>query len=152
MTDGTATMADLASDSYEARKSPMRDGRDPRVEVRVRPVRRRTWSTEDRLRIVRETLEPGAVAKAIADRHGISTGLLYTWRKQMLATAMAGFVPVEVVPDLPQQALPAPPLPLATTETAGALDIVLPNGASIRVTGAVDAATLRVVLSALGGR
>ncbi len=64
------------------------------MEVRVRTVRRRSWSTEERLRIVRETLEPGAVAKTIADRHGISTGLLYTWRKQMLATAMAGFVPV----------------------------------------------------------
>ena len=48
------------------------------MEVRVRTVRRRSWSTEERLRIVRETLEPGAVAKTIADRHGISAGLLYT--------------------------------------------------------------------------
>jgi len=41
----------------------------------VRQVRRRTWPTVDRLRIVRETLEPGVVVQAVADRHGISTGL-----------------------------------------------------------------------------
>ena len=147
-----ATTTELAADSYEARKSPLRVGRDPEVEVRVRPVRRRTWSTEDRLRIVRETLEPGAVAKAIADRHGIGTGLLYTWRKQMLATAMAGFVPVEVAADPPRQALPAPPAAAAVAETAGSMEILLPTGASIRVTGAVDAATLQLVLGELGGR
>ena len=60
------------------------------VEVRVRAERRRSWAPEDKLRIVRETLEPGTAAKAVADRHGISTGLLFTWRKQMLATAMSG--------------------------------------------------------------
>jgi hypothetical protein len=30
-------------------------------------------------------LEPGAVMEALADRHGVSTGQLYTWRKHMLA-------------------------------------------------------------------
>src|SRR3569833_2466147 len=99
MANDTDTAADLASGSYEARKSPARRGAGPGVEVRVRAVRRRNWSTEDKLRIVRETLEPGAVAKAVADRHGISTGLLFTWRKEMLATAVSGFVPVDVVPE-----------------------------------------------------
>jgi transposase len=123
------------------------------VEVRVREVRRRNWAPEERLRIVRETLEPGAIVQAVADRHGVSTGQLYTWRKQMLATAMAGFVPVEVVPEPLQPALPAPPpSPPVATETAGSMEIVLPSGASIRVTGAVDAATLRMVLAELGGR
>lgn len=116
----------------------------------MREVRRRNWSAEERLRIVRETLEPGVIVQAVADRHGISTGQLYTWRKQMLATAMAGFAPVEVLPDPPQQALAAPPP--AAAETAGSLEIVLPTGASIRVTGAFDAAMLRMVLSELGGR
>lgn len=84
--------------SYEARKSSARSGV---VEVRVWAGRRRNWLPEDRLRIVRETLEPGAVAKAVADLHGISTGLLFTWRKQLLATAMSGFAAVQVVPDVP---------------------------------------------------
>ena len=96
-------------------------------------------------------LEPGAVVQTVADRHGVSTGQLYTWRKQMLSMAMAGFVPVEVVPE-PSHALPAPPAMPAIVEAAGSLEIVLPSGASIRVTGAVDAATLRMVLAELGGR
>jgi len=101
---------------------------------------------------VRETLEPGAIVQAVADRHGVSTGQLYTWRKHMLATAMAGFAPVEVVPEPTLPALAAPPAVPAITDTLGSLEIVLPTGASIRVTGAVDAATLRMVLAELGGR
>ena len=66
--------------SYEARKSAPKE----RVEVTMRPERRRRWSSEEKLRIVRETLRPGAVASVVADQHGIGTGLLYTWRKQML--------------------------------------------------------------------
>jgi transposase len=102
MTNDTDMTADLVGGSYEARKSAVRCGSGSGVEVRVRAVRRRTWSTEDKLRIVRETLEPGAVAKAVADRHGISTGLLFTWRKEMLATAVSGFVPVDVVAEVPK--------------------------------------------------
>lgn len=117
----------------------------------MRAVRRRNWPLEDRLRIVRETLEPGVVVQTVADRHGVSTGQLYTWRKQMLATAMAGFAPVEVVPE-PPPALPPPPTAAAVVETTGSLEIVLPSGASIRVTGAIDPAMLRLVLAELGGR
>ena len=62
----------------------------------------------------------------------------------MLATAMAGFVPVAVVQEPPPPALPAPPAVPAAVEAAGSLEIVLPSGASIRVTGAVDAVTLRM--------
>jgi transposase len=127
-------------------------GPGPAVEVRVRAVRRRDWSPEERLRIVRETLEPGTVVQTVADRHGVSTGQLYTWRKQMLATAMAGFAPVAVVQEPPPPALPAPAAVPAAVEAAGSLEIVLPSGASIRVTGAVDAVTLRMVLAELGGR
>jgi transposase len=119
------------------------------MEVRVRPVQRRSWSTEDRLRIMRETLEPGIVVQAIADRHGISTGQLYTWRKQMLTTAMSGFASVEVVPDTLQ--LPAP-RPMPEPAASGTIEIVLPSGATIRITGVPDTAVLRLVLAEIGGR
>ena len=118
----------------------------------MRAVRRRNWPPEDRLRIVRETLEPGAVVQTVADRHGVGTGQLYTWREQMLAAAMSGSAPVEVVPEPPPPALPSPTVVAAPPETAGSLEIVLPSGASIRVTGAVDPVMLRMVLAELGGR
>ncbi len=69
--------------SYDGRKSALPE----RVEVRVRSERRRRWSSKDKLAIVRETLAPGSVAQVVADRYGISTGLIYTWRKQMLKAA-----------------------------------------------------------------
>jgi transposase len=115
---------------------------------RLREVRRRSWSSEERLRIVRETLEPGVIVQAVADRHGVSTGQLYTWRKQMLATAMSGFVPVEVVSEIPRLETPTPP---TTLDTPGAIEVTLQSGTTIRVTGCVDAAVLRVVLTELGG-
>ena len=123
----------------------------PAVEVRVRAERRRSWAPEDKLRIVRETLEPGAVSKAVAERHGISTGLLFTWRKQMLATAMSGFVPVEVAPEPPRLEPPPAPAP-AAPEAPGTIEIGFPSGATVRVSGRVDPGMLRAVLAGLGGR
>src|SRR5215211_7092414 len=107
--------------SYEARKRSRRDKDPAAVEVRVRAERRRNWSTEDKLRIVRETLEPGAVAKAVAERHSIGTGLLFTWRREMLAAAMSGLVPVEVMPETPRVEA-AVSAPATTTGTPGVIE------------------------------
>ena len=148
--------------SYEARRSALPD----RVEVRVRSERRREWSDGDKLAIVRETLVPGAVAQVVADRHGIGTGLLYTWRKQMLLAAMTGFAAVEVRPEAlpaPQitdgSAMPtpaiappkAPPVPAAATPLAmpGLIEVELPTGVRLRVGLDVDGPALRRVLAAL---
>ena len=79
------------------------------------------------------------MAKAVADRHGISTGLLFTWRKEMLAAAMSGFVPVGVAPETPKlEPPPAGTGPMA--EAAGTIELVLPSGATVRIIGQVDAA------------
>ena len=136
--------------SYETRKRSRRTDRSRAVEVRVRAERRRNWLAEDKLRIVRETLEPGAVAKVVAERHGISTGLLFTWRKEMLAAAMSGVVPVEVVPEVPKLEAPLPVR--APTEVPGTIEVTLPSRATVRISGQVDAALLRAVLAELGGR
>jgi transposase len=156
MADDPDTAAELVSGGYEVRKSSVRRGSGSGVEVRVRAVRRRSWSTEDKLRIVRETLAPGAVAKVVAERHGIGTGLLFTWRREMLATAMSGLMPVEVVPEVPRIEAPASAsasLPARETaaEAPGAIEVAFPSGATVRVSGRVDAAVLRGVLAELGG-
>jgi Transposase and inactivated derivatives len=59
----------------------------------VRVERRRNWSDEEKLAILKETTAPGAIVSAVARRHSVGTGQLYTWRKQLLRGAMAGFVP-----------------------------------------------------------
>jgi transposase len=137
--------------TYEARKSSAQSGA---VEVRVRAERRRNWSPEDRLRIVRETLEPGAVAKAVAERHGISTGLLFTWRKQMLATAMSGFAAVQVVPEAPALEGPRSAEPDGSSIEAEPpmIEVIFPSGAHLTMRGNVSAALLREVVEGLARR
>ena len=150
MTDEAETMEPLASRAYDGPKSAVRARPDRGVEVRVRPVRRRSWPDEDKLRMVRETLEPGAVVQVVADRNGVSTGQLYTWRKEMLAAAVSGFVPVAVTPEAPRIEGPAPRQE-ASTEP-GVIEIVLASGVVVRTSGRVDMAVLRCVLAELGGR
>ncbi len=110
MTDGNESSYEQ---SYDGRMSTLPD----RVEMLVRPERRRRWTSAAKLAIVRETLVPGSVAQVVADRHGIGTGLIYTWRKQILRTAMAGFATVETQPEaamaLPSTChdTPATPMP-----------------------------------------
>ncbi len=53
------------------------------------PERRRRWSDEQRLRILGEAFAPGASPTAVARRHEISTGLLYTWRKRLVTHGAA---------------------------------------------------------------
>jgi transposase len=120
------------------------------MEVRVRPVRRRNWPDQDKLRMVRETLEPGAVVQVVADRNGVSTGQLYTRRKEMLAAAVSGFVPVAVVPEMARVEAPAPARKVAD-EAPGVIEIALPSGVTVRASGRVDTAVLRGVLTELGG-
>ncbi|MFC7688291.1 transposase [Paeniroseomonas aquatica] len=141
--------AELVGGAYEARKASVRRGAGSGVEVRVRTVRRRSWSAEDKLRIVSETLAPGALAKVVADRHGIGTGLLFTWRREMLATAMSGFAPVAVVPE---PAAAAAVAPAKADVVPGLLEVAFPSGTTVRISGAMDPAMLRVVLAELGGR
>ena len=46
------------------------------------PERRRRWSSEEKAGIVAEVMLPGATVTEVARRHGISRGLLYTWRRE----------------------------------------------------------------------
>src|SRR2546423_10560617 len=85
-----------------------------RVEVLGGVERRRRWSRDDKMRIIEETLAPGAVVTEIARRHGIATSLVFTWRRRArLATvASAGprLVPVRVAagaaPSVPSNGTP----------------------------------------------
>ena len=62
----------------------------PRIEVITGVERRRRWSWEQKRAIVEESLSAHASAAAIARKHGIGTGQLYTWRRQLLKRQLAG--------------------------------------------------------------
>src|SRR6202158_4416311 len=61
----------------------------PRIEVITGVERRRRWSWDQKRAIVEERLAPHASAAEIARRHGIGTGQLYTWRRQLLKRQLA---------------------------------------------------------------
>ncbi|WP_161993702.1 transposase [Muricoccus nepalensis] len=63
--------------------------REKPVEVITRGERRRSWTGAQKRDIVMESLEPGGSPIAVARRHGIGTGLLYTWRRQIVSVAAA---------------------------------------------------------------
>ena len=120
--------------SNEARMSGRGDGG-----VLVRVERRRNWSDEEKLAILKETTVPGVVISAVARRHGIGTGQLYTWRKQLLRGAMAGFVPVELAASSPS----------AKAREAGRIEVRGQCGLTVSVDGEVDRAALKQVLDVL---
>ena len=138
--------------------------REKPVEVITRGERRRIWTDAQKHQIVLESLVPGGSPIAVARRHGIGTGLLYTWRRQMvegqlktLVPAAPSFMPVAALPE-DQAAAAAPISPRATPAAAaidgvpGRIEIVLPDGVTVRVGAAVDEVALRRVLAALGRR
>lgn len=48
---------------------------------------RRSWSDDEKQRIVAETLCPGASVADIARRHGVNANLLFNWRRTARATS-----------------------------------------------------------------
>jgi len=121
-------------------------------EILTQPERRRRWTSKQKLALVAETLRPGASPTQIARRYGISTGLLYTWRRLAregelslvpVSAPSARFVPVEIVPEAM--------IPIKDDVDAGIMVIELPGERRVLVDRHVDAEALRRVLLALGG-
>ena len=123
----------------------------PRIEVITGVERRRRWSWDQKRAIVEESLAPYSSAAAIARRHEIGTGQLYTWRRQLLKRQLADtprFARVEVAVGPPRL---TGPIAALVTGTAGTIEIMLSDGTSVRVNADVDEAALRRVLGALRG-
>jgi|SRR5208337_83372 len=119
--------------------------------------RKRRYSPELKLQVVRETLEPGASVSIVARRHDINANLVFTWRKQfrkggLVGVGDSGFIPVKVVDDraaLPGLSVPEKANGMAVRPAAGLIEIVMPGGIVVRVDGHVDEKALRRVLTAL---
>ena len=108
--------------------------------------RRRRWSFRDKLRIVEETMQPGAKVSGVARRHGLAPSVVFTWRRlaregRLGETAGPVFMPVEITP-VPAQAAPV----ASPARRTGLIEIVLSRGRRIRVDREVDAEALRRVL------
>jgi transposase len=140
----------MTEQSFERLEERLKSDLPERVEFKVQRERRRRWTAEDKVRIVREMLEPGAVALRVAERHEISTGLLFTWRRQLMADVPSGFVPVQVSAP-PEAPSPSPSFGVASLPS-GVIEIELPGGVRVRAANGVEPKLLRGVLTALVGR
>jgi len=55
-----------------------------RIELISGSVRRRQWTTEQKLQIIEESFQPGETVSSVARRRGVAPNLLYRWRRLML--------------------------------------------------------------------
>ena len=117
-----------------------------RIEILTGPARRRRWSTEEKARIVAETLAPGARVSEVARRWQVCPQQVFAWRhaarrdvaatrREPASQAAAGFVPIIT------EATPA-------TSSARVIEVTL-AGAVVRVGSGMDDTTLTAVLRAV---
>ncbi|MFO7854370.1 MAG: transposase [Paracoccaceae bacterium] len=132
-----------------------RSGFAGRLEIPESATGRREWPDAVKGRIVRESLEPGALVKDVARRHGIAPQQLTTWRRAAREGRLAlpedpvaedgfGFAALVVAED------PAP-APVECPAPGAAVEIVA-EGVVIRLDGATPAMRIAEVASAPGTR
>ncbi len=108
--------------------------------------RRRRWPPDSKARILEEALAAGAVASAVARRHGITPQQLFGWRRAALRRAREGaadaanFAPVML--EAPADAPRAP---------AGAMLEITVGPMLARIPLTADGATLARIVRALKG-
>jgi transposase len=152
------TDATQAEQSETTRTSSRTSGGGSRIELITRGEPRRRWPLEQKQAIAAESFQSGVSPTAVARRYGISSGLLYAWRKALLAAQPAAssgsgtrFARVEVARSV-KRAAPGASVPLLAAEPAGVIEIVLPDGIIVRVDQQIDPRALRRVLSVLDKR
>jgi transposase len=129
-------------------------------EIVSRVERRRKWSSEEKVKILTEALEPGATVSAVADRNGVSRSQVYAWKRLAQSGGIPGislngeqkplFAPVRIEAALP---LPAPAVAVPTTKCLQgrpcAIEIALTNGRIVRVDESIEPVTLGRLVAAL---
>ncbi len=112
----------------------------PAIEVITSVERRRRWSTAEKERLVAASLEHGATVTAVARETGIHPGQLYGWRRQLLRRRpAAAFAAVQIAAEPAAAASPA----------SGLIEVEFANGSRMRISGAVDPATLGATVAVL---
>ena len=130
-----------------------------RIEVAARVSGRRYWTVGQKLGMLRDAFGSGGSVRTAIERHEISSGLLYTWRKQAMSGELTGITPVAAMPDFaevriaaPEQQvalLPPPPSLSPSPDVSGRISIEFPSGIRISVDAQIDAAALARVLAIL---
>jgi transposase len=128
-----------------------------RIEVFTGTGRRRTWSAEDKARIVAESLTSGESVCAVARRHGLSPQQLFGWRRQAREPLEATggedarlFVPAIVDAPLPARVVHrrGRNRTRQADRAAGVIEVEI-DGVTVRFGRGAEAKTVVAVLRAL---
>ena len=125
-----------------------------RITVIGRVSGRRYWTVEQKMAMLRDAFGSGGCVRTAMDLHEVTSGQLYTWRRQAMSGELSGKPPVvpgfaEVRIADPGPAVPALPPPMPV-EPVAKIGIELPSGIRLTVDSGVDADALRRVLSVIG--
>ena len=129
---------------------------DGSIEIISGNERRRRWSTEEKLRIVAESHEPGACVKAVAVRHDVCPSLVFNWRRQVREGRLGpgrgtAFMPVRLLQSAQQAKPPEPDHAAHDAGHSTGIEITLPDGSRIHISDAMQLPLLRPVIAALRG-
>jgi transposase len=118
--------------------------------------RRRFWTTEEKLRIVAQTLSSTQSVAMVARQHGVNANQVFYWRKLYRAGQLRNeggeqqvrLLPVSVSDEPPAETEPGEAVSPAPGVT---LNIEFPGRTLVSVEGAVDADIIRAVIESLRG-
>lgn len=135
-----------------------------RIEVIARVSGRRFWSVEQKLTMLRDAFGPGGSVRSAMERHDVTSGSLYTWRRNAMAgmlldrspktlppaieAASGGRFTEVIIADPVVPALSAA-LPPPAPDIASKIAIELPGGIRLSIDASIDADALGRVLSVL---
>jgi transposase len=135
-----------------------------RMTVIARVSGRRLWTVDQKLLMLRDAFGSGGEVRAAMERHEVSSGQLYTWRRQAMSGELSGVAPAALPPppsrpvacfaaveiaepeQPPPQLITEPPSQIGITQ----IGITLPSGIKLTVDAGVDADALARVLSVVG--
>ena len=128
-------------------------GGGPRRPAPSRTGRRRSWTADEKARIVAESYVDGETVSGVARRHGLTPQQLFGWRREVRHRAESSrtyeggavFAPVIVeAPHAHSDALTA----LAAASDIPVVEVVI-GAATVRIPPGIDAVTLATVLRAV---
>ena len=127
-----------------------------RVEIVTRGEVRRSYTPEEKARLLTEAAVPGARVLLAAQRHGVSPSLIYRWRRQAEGRAVRkapprppSFVPLLLDGGEPASGSAPPVRPPEGDGLEAQVEVVLRNGRLLRVGVGADAAAVARLAAAL---
>ena len=127
-----------------------------RVEIVTRGETRRSYTPDEKARLLTDAAAPGARVLLVAQRHGVSPSLVYRWRRQAAGRAVRKAAPrppgfVRLLGENGEPASGSAPQaePVRQDGLGGQVEVVLRNGRLLRVGAGADAAAVARLAAAL---